>query len=318
MHEYKDVGFEVKSTSSDGSTGSGLASVFFNIDAALEIVDDGSFHQDLPEFLENGFVGGLNHDWSNPIGSPTKAASGRDGLEVGWKLSPTAHGKDCMVLLKDRVIKFLSIGYQVLEDAILQTFDDCVAYWQTKGYTPSAQDLSRANRGGIRLLKRLRLLEFSPVTIPANGLAVISGVKAAVPRLEGNNVRDFERWLHEEVGLSHRNAKVYISQTKSVTGGYQHQSSAYQTDAERRAIKHAANAQKVKDDLARSRYEQYQEVLRRTDRLLAGIPPAPVKLTPAQENAERQYMNRVVADAKQTIAEVQQALYYHRRMNGRR
>lgn len=179
--QFKSVPFDIKTSSSDGSTGEGLASVFYNCDSYREIVDDGAFDEDLPAFLADGFVGGINHNWDCPIGTPTTAKTDKTGLRVGWKLSDTMHGRDCMVLMKDRVIKKLSIGYQTLGREILETFDDVMTYWKGKGYTPNAQDISRAQAGAV-LLTRLKLYEFSPVSVPANDLAAITAVKAAAAK----------------------------------------------------------------------------------------------------------------------------------------
>lgn len=176
--QFKSVPFEIKAADGDGSVGRGLGSVFFNVDSYNEIVDDEAFNDDLAEFLENGFVGGINHLWDQPIGKPTAAKAVREGLDVTWKLSPTAHGKDVMILLKDGVIKRLSIGFRTLGSKLLETFDEVQDYWKTKDYTPNSDDIARA-QGGATLLTRIKLFEISPVVVPANSLAVITAVKAA-------------------------------------------------------------------------------------------------------------------------------------------
>lgn len=176
--QFKSVPFEVKASASDGSTGEGLASCFYNVDTYNEIVDDTAFDADLPEFLDSGVFAGLNHNWDLPLGKPTMTKPSKSGLEVGWKISDTSYGRDMMVLLRDKVITKLSIGYQTLGRQILETLEDVQAYWKTKGYTPSSQDIARAQAGAI-LLTRIRLFEFSPVVVPANDKAFITAVKAA-------------------------------------------------------------------------------------------------------------------------------------------
>lgn len=173
------VDFLMKAASGDGSTGDGLGAAFHNIDTYGEIISPGAFIQDLPRFLSEGFIGGLNHDWDNPIGKPTAAAETTQGLAVSWAISDTSHGRDVKILLKDGVIKKLSIGFQTIGREWLETSAEVEAYWQKHNYTPSAEDVAAAAQGSIKLLTRIRLYEVSPVTVPANSRADITGVKDA-------------------------------------------------------------------------------------------------------------------------------------------
>lgn len=177
--QFKTFPFELKA-SDDGGGFEGIVSPFFNIDSTIDIVDDQAFDMDLAEFLADGFIGGLNHDWDNPIGTPqagTKVIA--NGLLLKANVIDTAHGQDVRKLLKAGVVKKLSIGYQTLGAEFLETQDDVMRYWETKGYKPSSMDMARAARGNVRLLTRVKLFEGSPVTVPANDLATISAVKAA-------------------------------------------------------------------------------------------------------------------------------------------
>lgn len=204
--EHKTFGFEIKAAEGDGSTGEGIVSAFYNIDTYGDIVDDTFFDDDLAggdncRLLTDGFMGGMNHDWDNPIGVFTKAAKVPAGLNVGWKISDTAHGRDVKTLLKDKVVKKLSIGFSTLGRTWLETPDDVMAYWQTKGYTPSGQDLSRSINGA-RLLTKGRTYEGSPVVVPANDRAAITSVKGVPVEM---TERDFERLLRD-AGFSRKNA----------------------------------------------------------------------------------------------------------------
>lgn len=238
--QFKSVPFEIKAAEGDGSVGRGLGSVFFNIDAYNEIVDNEAFDQDLPDFLNDGFIGGINHLWDEPIGRPTAAKAVKDGLEVSWKLSPTAHGKDVMILLKDGVIKKLSIGFRTLGTKLLETFEEVQEYWDGKGYKPNAEDISRAQQGAT-VLTRIKLFEISPVVVPANSLAVITAVKAAreaaekalksapvtaavdeAPTEESSIInespstpREFEAFLRD-AGLSRSKAREAVSLAKTL------------------------------------------------------------------------------------------------------
>lgn len=203
--DFKILPFELKSASGDGSEFAGYANCFNNVDAAQEIVAPGAFKDTLEEFMATGFIGGLNHQWDSPIGRPVSAKEDATGLFVEGKISPTMHGKDCMVLLKDNVIKKMSIGYRVLGDEVLADAKEVEDYWKDVGYKPSAKDIA-ASQYGVRLLTKLRLMEFSPVTVPANDMADITRVK----RYDADEIvteRQFEKLLRD-VGFARDAAKT--------------------------------------------------------------------------------------------------------------
>lgn len=178
--ELKILPFEMKATEGDGSEFEGIASGFNNVDSYGDIICPGAFKDTLPQFLSDGFIGGLNHDWDNPIGKPTKAKETALGLEVGAKISDTTAGRDVKILLKDGVIKKLSIGFMTLMRTWLDTAEEVMAYWESVGYTPSLEDTMNAAYG-VRLLQKVRLFEFSPVTVPANSLCDITNIKSGSP-----------------------------------------------------------------------------------------------------------------------------------------
>ncbi len=95
------------------------------------------------------------HDWKAPIGKPLEIREDEHGLHVKAMISDTAVGRDVRTLMKDGVVSELSIGYDVIQDA-----------WRDD------------NGKSVRLLKELRLYEISPVTMAANPMAIITGVKA--------------------------------------------------------------------------------------------------------------------------------------------
>jgi uncharacterized protein len=178
--EFKTFPFELKAATGDGSSFEGLVSVFNNVDSYGEIVDPHAFDEDLPEFLSSGFIGGLNHDWDNPIGTPqpgTKVVP--EGLFLKANVIDTSHGMDVRKMLKAGVVKTLSIGFKRLGATVLETADDVSQYWKKNGYTPSSQDIARAKDGFITVLTRIKNFEGSPVTMPANDRAFITAVKAA-------------------------------------------------------------------------------------------------------------------------------------------
>ena len=83
------------------------------------------------------------------------------GLYIKGYISPTSMGKDVRILVRDRVLKELSIGYMV------------------KQYTV---------RADARHLEEIELLEISVVTWAANSSAKISGYKGGVAT--GNSISE--------------------------------------------------------------------------------------------------------------------------------
>lgn len=212
--DFKILPFEIKSTTEDGSTFAGYANCFNNLDAAQEIVAPGAFKDTLADFMVNGFIGGLNHDWSNPVGRPVAAREDDKGLFVEGKISPTQHGRDCMVLLKDRVIHKMSIGYKVQGDMMLDDAEAVNAYWKDNGYTPSAKDIAGAQYGA-RVLTKLYLYEFSPVTVPANSTADITRVKRYTAG-DMTAEQEIETYLRDVSGFSQKAAKICVSGLKAL------------------------------------------------------------------------------------------------------
>lgn len=211
----KIVPFEIKATSNDGATGGGIGNAFHSIDSVGEIVAPGAFLETIPQFLDVGFIGGLNHNWNEPIGKPTDAEEVKVGFSVMWQISDTAHGKDVKILLVDKVVKKLSIGYRVLGSEWLETEDAIKDYWKQHGYKPDAEDKARAVYGA-RLLTKLHLYEVSPVTVPANRHSDITVVKSdEIPTFE--SLKDAERFLRDaEFPLSKQAATKYFSQLKAL------------------------------------------------------------------------------------------------------
>lgn len=177
--EWKNLPLRDVKASADGGEFEGLAAAFCNVDASYwpDILAPGCFAQDLPEFLAEGFVSGINHDWCQPIGRPVAAVETREGLQVKATVSDTTHGRDVRTLLKDGVVKRLSIGFRVLQREWLDSYEQVVTWWAKVGYQPTPEDHARA-ADGVRLVTRVKLYEFGPVAVPANSRAVITGVKS--------------------------------------------------------------------------------------------------------------------------------------------
>jgi len=89
---------------------------------------------------------------SMPLGLPIHIEEDSKGLYTVSKISKTARGDEALELVNDKVVDKMSIGYDVIKD-----------------------DYSTA---GDRLLKELKLYEYSLVTFPMNEQADILGSKS--------------------------------------------------------------------------------------------------------------------------------------------
>lgn len=175
--ENKDFFTEIELKSDDNEEGVfyGYASTFGNMDNVNDIVEHGAFSESLrrrePKVL-------WQHDMSKPVGKVLEAREDAKGLFVRVKIAKnTTLGNDAFELIKEGIIKSLSIGFRVEKYEIDE-------------------------EKGCRRIKKCELFEFSLVTIPANDEAEIMGFKS-VP----TNERDFEKFLREN-GYSRSVAKA--------------------------------------------------------------------------------------------------------------
>lgn len=213
--QQRIVPFEIRKADGDGGYFEGFANVFHNIDSYGTIFVPGAFTDAIPDFLSEGFISGVNHDWDNPIGKPVKADEQDKGLFVAGEISDTTTGKDVKILLMDKVIKKLSIGFQVAGSEYLETAEDVAKYWESHNYTPSAEDIARAQYGARLLTKIKPLYEVSPVTVPGNKNADITGVRS-IHFEEWAKLSDIEDWLRDEADLSRKDSKAFLSRVKTL------------------------------------------------------------------------------------------------------
>ncbi|HEX7002360.1 MAG TPA: HK97 family phage prohead protease [Trueperaceae bacterium] len=149
--ELKSVPTQFKATSKREIEGH--AAVFGNRDSYGDIIQPGAFTRTLAN--DRGRIKVLwQHDPSNPIGKPLQMTEDDRGLHVTARIADTTLGRDAMALFEAEVVDELSIGY----DAVVEEWD---------------------NDRGVRLLREIKLWEFSPVTWAANELAKITSVKQA-------------------------------------------------------------------------------------------------------------------------------------------
>lgn len=148
--ERKSFKFESK-VDLEKNTFEGYAAVFGNKDSHDDIIEPGSFTKTLRESIARIKVL-WQHDPFSPIGKPIFMEEDSKGLYTKSKVSETTLGKDALILMKDGVIDELSIGYNTIKHIMDEDT-------------------------GIRHLKELKLMEYSPVTWASNDQAVIIGAK---------------------------------------------------------------------------------------------------------------------------------------------
>lgn len=185
------VPFDVKSVKaeSDGQyagTFEGYAAGIHNIDRAGDMILPGAFKDDLPRFLNEGVVC-WQHDWMTPIGVPLEAREDAYGLFTTSRISKTTQGEDAMTLIRDKVVKKLSIGYRVsdyewVDRAGLQSYLGKSGLDADKQGDILAQ-YDEADLYELFLIKKLKLYEYSPVSIPANPNALITDAKGLLTGL---------------------------------------------------------------------------------------------------------------------------------------
>jgi hypothetical protein len=174
--EWKSLPFLEVKAEGDGSEFTGYCAAFNNVDSYGDVIVPGAFAKSLPDFLKNGQIC-FNHE--EVIGKPLEAHEDAKGLFVKGRISDTAKGRDCKTLLKDGVMRKMSIGFKCMQRkrAVPNEITD---YWKTLGYQPGPEDLSnmQANSDYLNFLHEIKLYEASPVGFPANTAADITGVKA--------------------------------------------------------------------------------------------------------------------------------------------
>ena len=189
--KFRTCPFELKAMgTATGEAGqfSGLASVFYNVDYAGEIVAPDAFKAALPHFLSNGFLT-YEHNWAEPIGKPVEAKETAEGLLVTGEIYPEMfNAQSVLAGMKRGVIKEMSIGFYV-EEAQELTPEQLKSWWADKKYSPTPADLERA-RDGVRVLTKIRLEEAAICVRGANDQARVLGVKGVLEtmlkRLFGN------------------------------------------------------------------------------------------------------------------------------------
>jgi HK97 family phage prohead protease len=147
--QKRDFGFKIKSFDDSEGTFEGDLAVYGNVDLGGDVIQPNAFKRSIAN--QGNTVPLLwQHKQDEPIGvleliDTPSALRVKGKLLMELPMAQKAH-----VLLKSRIVRGLSVGY----DTIKEDFKD-----------------------GVRYLEELRLWEGSVVTFPMNENAVITGVK---------------------------------------------------------------------------------------------------------------------------------------------
>lgn len=202
---------EIKLAPPDQTTGvaamsfTGYGAVFGNVDAGGDLIEPGAFaafladvkagRQDWPAMMSQHGGMGLTTEDLTPIGVWTDFAEDGHGLKVEGTLADTPRGIEMYTLMKMQprpAINGLSIGY-IAKESI-----------------PRSQPHEPRRR-----LKRIDLVEVSPVTRPMNGKARVTNVKSVEDLY---SLIEIEDYLRQAGGFTRSEAKCLIARIRKSDG----------------------------------------------------------------------------------------------------
>ncbi len=192
--EYGRAFFEIKSFAATSGEFTGYASVFGNEDLGGDVVKSGAFRASLAERPAGKIKMLYEHDPLQPIGQWLDVAEDSHGLRATGKLmiEDLPKAREVHALMKAGQLDGLSIGYRVRE-------------------------ASRDRSNQRRYLENVELREISAVLFPMNEMCDIEVVKSAID--QPFDVREFERVLQRDAGLSRSKSLLVISRFKSLLNG---------------------------------------------------------------------------------------------------
>ncbi|MCA1800159.1 MAG: HK97 family phage prohead protease [Actinobacteria bacterium] len=158
MLKRKNAGGGIADVDEKKSTVVGYASRFGNVDSYGDIVVKGAFKRTIDH---NGkrVKSLMHHDAVSVVGKPVAMYEDDSGLYTETKVSDTALGRDLLTLIADGVIDEMSIGYI----PVVEEYD---------------------SKAEVNLVKEVKLIEYSFVTLAANPEARIQGLKGTAAMSE--------------------------------------------------------------------------------------------------------------------------------------
>ncbi|MBC2884734.1 HK97 family phage prohead protease [Ochrobactrum sp. CM-21-5] len=210
--ETKRTALAIEDVELDGSF-SGYASVFGLADLGHDVIERGAFSGALRERGASGIRMLWQHDAAAPIGVWTAIREDARGLYVEGRLAKgVTRAREALELMRSGGLDGLSIGFRTVK-------------------------ARKDARTGLRHIMEADLWEISVVTFPMLPQARVSSVKAGLP-----TVRQFERWLTRDAGLSRAAARTVIAKGYAALAGMQNREGR---DADR--INEAGLAQLMRD-----------------------------------------------------------------------
>ena len=182
--ETKRVALAVEEVDAEGSF-TGYASLFGAPDLGRDIVERGAFAKSLRARGASGVRMLFQHDPAQPIGVWTELREDERGLFVRGRLqTEVARGREILALMKGGALDGLSIGFRAVR-------------------------ARKEAATGFRRILEADLWEISVVTFPMLPGARIRQMKSGAQNLP--SIREFERWLTQDAGLSRAQAKLVIA-----------------------------------------------------------------------------------------------------------
>lgn len=202
MEQLKFKNFEISETKADANGNliiEGYGAVFGNIDSYGDIIEKGAFANTLNE-RKDRIAFAYQHDIWNPIGKIIEIKEDDKGLWLKVMLSSAE--KDIQTKVKEGILQELSIGYREV-NARRETRDE----------------------KEVNVVSEIKLYEISLVTVAANPLARIEGMKGEEKRdyLE----KEFDRLIaivrNENINFELNKLKSLVFSAEVETHEYQPQ-----------------------------------------------------------------------------------------------
>ncbi len=180
--ETKCMALALDNVELDGSF-SGYASLFGVVDLGNDVMDAGAFTRSLERRHASGIRMLWQHEASEPIGIWTTIREDAQGLYVEGRLAKgVARARETFELMRSKAVDGLSVGFRTMK-------------------------ARKDARTGIRHITEADLWEISVVTFPMQPAARIGQVKSGTLP----TIREFERWLTRDAGLSRQEARTVIA-----------------------------------------------------------------------------------------------------------
>ncbi|MBD0415908.1 HK97 family phage prohead protease [Oryzicola mucosus] len=180
--ESKFLDVALDAVEQDGSF-HGYASLFDKVDLGNDIVERGAFAKSLRTRGAGGIRMLFQHDPGEPIGTWTELREDERGLFVRGRLAAgVTRAREVLSLMRGGALDGLSIGFRTVK--------------------------ARKDAGsGVRRILEADLWEISVVTFPMLPDARVAAVKGTLP-----SVREFERWLTRDAGLTRSDARAVVAE----------------------------------------------------------------------------------------------------------